>query len=272
MNKLLFLIFVFTINMNLFAQSEWIPAGGRSAAMGSTSATSIDFWSVHNNQAGLAFYDQTAAGIYYENRFLVKELGYQSGAFALKTKYGMLGATVGYSGDATYNTTKAGVAYARKFGSRFSAGIQLDYIGTALAEDYGSKSNITFEAGVMVRLTEQLTFGAHAFNPIHAKLTTDNNEWIPSIMNAGLGYTFSDKLILTAEALKNSEHPLEFRTGAEYKLNHMMYARIGLSTSPFRYTFGFGIELKQFSFDLSSSVHEQLGYSPQVSLQYNFGR
>jgi len=272
MNKLLLIIFVFTVNINLFAEGEWIPAGGRSAAMGLSSVTSSDFWSVHNNQAGLAFYDKTAAGIYYENRYLIKELGYQTGAVTLKTKYGMLGATVGYSGDANFNTTKAGITYARKFGNRVAAGIQLDYIGTSLAENYGSHSNVTFEAGIMVRLTEQLTFGAHTFNPMHVQLSGYDNERIPAIMNAGLGFSFSDKLVLSAEAYKNSENPIEFRSGAEYKLNQIAYARIGLSTSPFRYTFGFGIEMKKFTFDLSSSVHAQLGYSPQVSLQYIFGR
>lgn len=253
-----------------FASGEWIAHGGRSAAMGLSSAAVSDFWSVNNNQAGMAFYDKTAAGIYFENRFLIKELGTQTGAFTMKTKFGVLGTTVSYSGDANYSTTKAGLAYARKFGNRFAAGIQLDYIATALGEDYGKRNNITFDAGIMVKITEQLTFGVHTFNPMHAKLSDYSNESIPATLNAGLGFTFSDKLLLTAEAYKNSEFPVEFRSGAEYKLGKVAYARIGLSTSPARYTFGFGIEMKNFTFDLSSSVHMQLGYSPQVSMQYSF--
>jgi hypothetical protein len=252
------------------ASGEWNALGGRSAGMGISSAAVSDFWSVNNNQAGMAYYDQTTAGIYYENRFLIKEMGSQTGAFTLKTKYGVLGASVGYSGDANYNTTKAGLAYARKFGNRFSAGIQLDYIVTTLGEEYGKRSNITFDAGIMVRITEQLTFGAHTFNPMHVKLSEYNNERIPTILNAGFGYTFSDKLLLTAEAYKNSEYPMEFRSGAEYKLSRIAYARLGLSTNPARYTFGFGLEMKNLTIDLSSSVHAQLGYSPQISLQYTF--
>lgn len=252
------------------ASGEWISHGGRSAAMGLSSAAVSDFWSVNNNQAGMAFYDKTAAGIYYENRFLIKEMASQTGAFTLKTKYGLLGASVGYSGDANYHTTKAGLAYAMKIGNRFAAGVQLDYLGTALAEDYGKHANVTFDLGIMVRITEQLTFGAHTFNPLHVKLTDYNNESIPAILNAGLSYTFSDKLLLTAEAFKNSEFPMEFRTGAEYKLGKIAYARVGLSTSPARYTFGFGLEMKNFTLDLSSSVHQQLGFSPQASMQYSF--
>jgi hypothetical protein len=218
----------------------------------------------------MAFYDKTAAGIYFENRFLVDEMATQTGAFTFKTQYGMIGATVSYSGDANYNTTKAGLAYAMKLGNRFAAGIQLDYIGTALGEEYGKQSNFTFDAGLLVKLTEELTFGVHTFNPVHVKVAEYNNERIPVTLNAGFGYTFSDKLLLTAEAFKNSEFPMEFRTGAEYKFGKIAFARIGVSTNPARYTFGFGLEMKKLTFDLSSSIHTELGYSPQVSLQYAF--
>jgi hypothetical protein len=252
------------------ASGEWVSMGGRSAAMGLSSAAVSDFWSVNNNQAGMAFYNKTAAGIYYENRFLINEMATQTGAVTFKTGFGMLGATVGYSGDANYNTTKAGLAYAMKFGNHFAAGVQLDYIGTTLGEEYGKQSNITFDIGIMVKITEEFTFGAHAFNPMHVKLSDYNNESIPSTLNAGFSYTFSDKLLLTAEAFKNSEYPMEFRTGAEYKFSRIAYARIGLSTNPARYTFGFGLEMKRLTLDLSSSVHMQLGYSPQASLQFSF--
>ena len=252
------------------AQLEWSAHGGRSAAMGFSSVAASDFWSVTNNQAGMAFYDRTTAGVYFENRYLIKEMGSQTGAFTLKTKFGMLGSTVCYSGDANYNTTKAGLAYALKIGKYFAAGIQLDYIGTTLGEDYGKRSNVTFDAGILVKVTDQLTFGAHTFNPVHVQLSDYNNERIPTTLNAGFGFTFSEKLQLTAEACKNSEFPMELRSGIEYKLGQFAYARVGLSTNPARYTFGFGIEVKNFTLDLSSSVHSQLGYSPQVSLQYSF--
>lgn len=264
------LFILFVLSETALASGEWFAHGGRAAGMGLSSAAVSDFWSVNNNQAGMAFYDKTAAGIYFENRFLIKEMGYQTGAFIFKTKYGMLGATVDYSGDANYNSTKAGLAYALKFGKNFSAGIQLDYIATKLGESYGKRGNVTFDAGIMIKVTKQLTFGVHTFNPMHVQLSEYNNEKIPTILNAGFSFTFSDKLLLTAEAYKNSEFPMELRTGAEYKLGNIAYARLGLSTNPARYTFGFGILIKNLTFDLSSSVHSQLGYSPQVSMQYAF--
>ena len=270
MRIIITLFIIFGLLMPGMAQSEWNTQGARSAGMGFSSAAVIDFWSVNNNQAGMAFYDKTSVGAYFENRYLVKEAGTQTGAFLLKTKSGVFGATVGYTGDANFSTTKAGLAYALKLGKRFSAGVQLDYIGTTLGDEYGSRSNFTFDAGIMVLITDQLTFGAHTFNPMHVKLSDYNNESIPTTMNAGFGFTFSDRLLLTAEACKNSEFPMEFRSGLECKLGKVAFARVGLSTNPARYTFGFGLEMKKFTLDMSSSVHSQLGYSPQVSMQYAF--
>ena len=252
------------------AQTEWSSLGSRAAGMGFSTAAISDLWSVNNNQAGLAFYDKTAAGVYFENRFAIKESGTQAGAIVLKTKIGVLGTSIIYTGDANLNITKAGLAYALKLGKHFSAGIQLVYIGTALGEEYGKRNNFTFDAGILIRITEQLNFGMHTFNPMHVKLSDYNNESIPTTMNAGFGFTFSDKLLLTAEAYKNSEFPMEFRAGAEYKLGKIAYARVGLSTNPALYTFGFGLEIKKLTLDLSSSVHSVLGYSPQVSMQYSF--
>jgi hypothetical protein len=244
--------------------------GGRASAMGNSSAASSDFWSSCNNQAGLAFYDHSAAGVYFSNRFMLKENALQAGAFSLKTKAGILGASVLHTGDANFNSTKAGLLYARKFGNRVAAGLQLDYIHTALAAPYGSKRVVTFEAGLMVKLSEQLTLGAHTFNPVHAQLAEFDQERIPSEMKAGLAYSPGENISLTAEAYKNSEFPMEFRAGAEYRFGRIACVRVGLSNHPANYTFGFGLQLKHVTLDLSSSVHSVLGYSPQVSLQYQF--
>lgn len=267
------LIFIFlTTAFALRAGESWFTAGSRQAAMGYTSATSTDFWSVNNNQAGLAFYDKTAVGVYYENRFMLKEFGYQNFGASLKTDFGMLGLSMNYTGDELYSNFRGGLSYARKFGNSIAAGVQLDYINTKLEEEYGSKSNVTFQAGIMIKLTPELIFGAHTFNPIGVKINKYDDERIPSYMNAGLSYIFSEKLVISAEAFKQSDMKMEFRSGAEYKLADFMYVRAGVTTQPFRYTFGVGFEVKNLNIDISSNVHETLGYSPQLSVQYHFGK
>ena len=82
----------------LFASNENTPIGGRSAAMANSSVTLSDFWAIQNNQAGLADFSHIALGLYYENRFMVKELGLRCGAFVLPTKSGVFGLNYNYFG------------------------------------------------------------------------------------------------------------------------------------------------------------------------------
>ncbi len=268
MRNIFFLFFL--ISLHSQAQDVWFPSGSCSAAMGKTSATAIDVWSVSNNQAGMAFAQNASVGFYYENRFLLKELGYSSLAFTLPTLQGSFGATLTHSGDVNFSQMQAGFAYAKSFGKRFATGLKFDYLQTKLAENYGKHANLTFEAGILAKISNNLWLGAHAFNPVRVRLSDYNNERIPTLVNLGVSYIFSEKLLFNAEVVKDSERPADFRFGAEYQFIKFGYVRAGLTTESFSYTFGFGFLLDRFSFDLSSAVDQMLGVSPQVSLQYHF--
>ncbi len=270
MKHFTFLISVLLLCRFVMAGEHWRPVGARATALGSASVSMADNWSVHNNQAGMAFYNRPAVGFFYENNFMLKELGYQSAMVTLPTRYGVFGGNITYTGDAAYSETNAGIAYARAFGNRFAAGLQLDYLHTGLGPEYGSAGIATFELGLMTKISGNLTFGAHIFNPLSAKISGFYDERIASVMRAGFTYTFSEALLMTAEVYKNSQQAVQFLAGTEYRFFNKGYARIGIATNPFKYTFGFGLVIKNLTFDISSTVHEILGYSPQVSLQYAF--
>ena len=64
--------------------------------------------------------------------------------------------------------------------------------------------------------------------------------------------------------------PLDIRAGAEYELLGKTFARTGVCTHPFQYTFGCGVGFGSVIVDFSASVHQVLGFSPQISIQYLF--
>ena len=70
---LLFLIYLPTF---ILAGNDNIHFGGRSAGMGHASVTLSDVWSSHHNQAGLGWLTKVEAGVFAQNRFLVKEMNY----------------------------------------------------------------------------------------------------------------------------------------------------------------------------------------------------
>lgn len=253
-----------------YAGNGNVPQGGRSAAMAHASVALSDFWSLQNNQAGLAFYGQPAAGFYFENRFMVKELSLKSGGFVFPVGTGVIGASVSYFGYPKYNESKFGLAWARSFGKILSVGLQLDYLLTSIGSDYGRKGIATFEIGLLSKVSEQLSIGAHIFNPLHVKFAEYDDERLPAIFRIGAAYAFDENILVTVEAEKDTEFDPVLKVGIEYQVVKSVYVRGGISTNPGLYSFGFGLNLNHLRVDLSSSVHQVLGYSPQISMIYQF--
>lgn len=271
--KTIFISILLLCSMCKFSSSQtWQPNGGRSSAMANASVALSDGWSVHNNQAGMASLRRPEACIFIDNHYLLKELNYEAIALNLPCRLGVFGSSIEYSGNAAFNSSLLGLAYARKFGQQFSAGIQLDLLQTKLSENYGSHLTGTFEAGLQLELTNSLVLGAHLFNAPHIRLGTYNDERIPCVMNAGICYSYSGNFLLTAEVRKSSDCPTEVLTGLEYRFFNKGLARIGIASSPFRYSFGTGYRMGHLSIDISSTYHTILGFSPQASIQYAFGK
>ena len=271
MSLKLYLAIIFLIfSTQLSAIHDNVPQGGRSAAMAHASVALTDFWSLQNNQAGLAFYNHLAAGFYYESRYLTKELSLKSGGVILPTKSGNFGLNLSYFGYPKYNESKIGISYARSFGDVLAIGLQLDYLHTSIAEDYGSKGVATFEIGVLSKINEHLTLGAHVFNPISVKISDYDDERIPAIIRVGAAYSFDNNILVSVEAEKETEFDPILKLGLEYRIVEKVYVRGGISTFPGLYSFGFGLDFKKLKIDFSSTIHQVLGYSPQISMIYNF--
>ncbi len=262
------MIFVFSFSNN-YAGNETITAGGKAAGLGGAAVADIGLWQAFHNQAGLAYIEKLSAGIFNQTPFLLNELSTRGAAVALPVENsGVFALSLSYYGYNLYNEKKAGLAYARKFGDKISAAVQLDYLGTSISEGYGSRSNFTFEAGVRAELLPNFFLGAHIFNPIRAKLADYNDERIPAVLKAGFAYQPSDKILLSIESEKNLDEKNIFKAGIDYHIVKILYLRAGIATNPVLTSFGIGLEFESFRFDMAASYHQQLGYTPNVSLTY----
>lgn len=269
-SNLIFIVILFFIPVFVMAGGDNRPTGSRSAALGNASVGLSDLWSAFNNQAGLAHIESITAGVYYENRFTLKELGYKAAAVAYPLKTGTIGLSFNHFGYSAYNESKIGLAYAQGFGKYLSFGLQLDYNMARLAENYGNRNFITFEAGVMANITKELSLGVHVYNPISAKFSEYNDERAPVIFRVGAAYSISEKITLVAETEKNIDTEASVNAGLEYKIMPTIHLRGGLSTGVSAFSFGAGFWLGDFTIDISTSYHNVLGYTPQAALSYKF--
>lgn len=259
-----------TIHSFSFAGHENFTLGARQAGMGFTGVSYSDLWSATHNQAGLAFLDKPAFGLFYEERFVVKELGLKAGVFALPTKSGVFAIDLMQFGYSKYNESKVGLAYAKQLGKRFSVGIQLDYLNTYFSEEYGNKGTAIAELGFLSQPIDNLFIGAHIYNISRSKIAAYNDERIPTLLTFGLSYSFSEKVLCSVEAEKDIDYKTIYKVGVEYHFMENLFLRAGVTSNPNEMCFGLGYVFKRIKADVSFTNHQILGLTPHVGFSYSF--
>jgi hypothetical protein len=246
----------------------WLPSGARSMSMSNASVGIYDVWSYHNNPGALAKLDKLSAGLAYENRFLLRELQSQGLSVALPLKVGVLsfgGLTYGYT---QFRSTKAGIGYSLPLSERFYAGVQLNYQGIQLAQNYGNANTVTAEAGVYVDVTDRWSMGFSVFNLSRTRLSEFQDDRLTTVLRLGTAYTFSDKLLVSGEFEKSIEYDVRFKSGLEYQFVQNFYFRAGIATAPVEFSFGTGYDFGAIQLDVGSAYDMLLGWSPHFSLTY----
>ena len=89
-----------------------------------------------------------------------------------------------------------------------------------------------------------MQFAAHVFNPVRMDLSEDGQDKLPTVMNFGAAYTFSEKVMIAAEVEKDLDYDMMFKVGVEYQIIEMLELRAGVSTNPTLVSFGAGLNFK----------------------------
>ena len=147
-------LLVLSLFTHVYAWDLLQPSGGRTNSLGKCSVALNDFWSLHNNPAGISSYNDLHIGISYENRFLLKELGYKDIGVVFPLNIGAIGISVSQFGYGHYNENLIGLAFARDFGPQLKIGLKLDYIYLKFSGDYDGFSSSTFELGIQYEIRE----------------------------------------------------------------------------------------------------------------------
>jgi hypothetical protein len=261
---------VFLFNTQaVFSQIVRTPVSAPYLGPGAYSNDHVDVFSFRANQAALARLDHASAGIYSEQRFLLKELSLYNVAIGIPTHSGNFGLNAGYFGFSNYNETECGLAYARSLGNRIDIGVQFNYWSVKVG-GYGNASAINFEIGSIFHLTDKLNAGLHVQNPVGGKFGKNEHEKLASVYSAGIGYNASEKFFVSAEIEKQEDQPVNVNAGFQYKFTPQLMASAGISTATSSAYTGVGLGLRSFRVDVTAGYHQQLGITPGLSLLFNF--
>jgi len=244
--------------------------GSRQAGMAYAAVALNDIWAYHNNPGMLGFLEESGAGVYYENRFFLKEFQYQGLVYAQPLKRGTISFGGQYSGFNLFSTSRAGVGYALALSERLSMGVQVNYMNVRQPSYYGTKHGVSGEFGLGVKVTSKWTFAMAINNLTRSNLADYQNERFETIFRAGTLYELSKRVIISTELEKDIAFPLRVKVGMEYHPAEPFYIRVGAAANATSLALGFGYVIKNMRIDIGSNYVQPLGFYTAASINFLF--
>lgn len=273
MRIVLSLLLMMCCNGGLLAQQVKNPVAASYLGLSAYSAQHTDVFGMHSNVAALGRLQQGGVGLFAERRFALQELNNYSLALALPVRgigaFGVQAQRFGFSG---FNETEAGLGYGMALGKQLAVGGRINYYSQQI-QGYGNASTVNFEVGATLKLTDKLTSGVSAYNPVGGKYGVNKTEKLNAIYRLGLGYDVNDKVLLAAELVKEENQPLNVVSVLHYQFEKKFFAKIGVSTAASNIFAAAGLTLgPQFRLDVFASHHQQLGITPGLALYWGFSK
>lgn len=248
---------------------QFLPAGAGQAGMAYVSVMKRDFWSSFHNQAALSGISGFSFGTSYENRFGLSELGTTTAGLIIPAGRAALGAIYSHFGYRDFKREMAGIACGMPLSESLSAGIQIDYFMENTIGEYNRRQAVTFEAGVIYSVNNNVKIGVHLFNPVPGSLRKSS---MISGLRAGAGVLLGKGLFAGTETEMTTDGRFDLRTGFEYEVSGGFWLRGGFRTQHSSFCFGLGYNLKPVIIDISFSTHDKLGITSSASLTFNLGK
>lgn len=253
---------------------SWVHAqskvGASNEAIGNATSTVSNIWSAWNNPAGIADHEQFSAAISYRSVQQIEGFKSTGIAVALPFKIGAFGLGIYRFGDLLYNEQQIKLSYANKFGIT-DLGIGLAYHQYHF-EGFGNKGVPVISFGGITTITSQFLIGAFIENINQAKLSDFQDERLPTVMQVGISYRPLESIAVNIDIQKDIERDVSVLVGISYAVIENLNLRTGFNSNPSRQFFGLDFNPNNIKGSLSYALsHQQaLGYSHQVSIQYDF--
>ena len=261
----LFIICHFSAKGQIFQNS-----GALSTSMSGLNVNNEDIWSVNNNISQLSKIKKPELSISSFQPFLIKDFTTSSIVFGLPTKKGAFGMNFSTNGNKHLQMHNVGFGYSQKLGENIQSGIKLNYFMINAGDYYNKKSIISADIGFSSKLSNELQLGVCIKNPTFTKLSNFDDERLATNIQLAAGYKFSNELTLHTGVEKSIFYPASFLAAIEYQPSEKIFLSGGIKSNPSIASFGISMSQKQFTICAASQIHQFLGWSPDLSIIYQF--
>jgi hypothetical protein len=252
-------------SIELFSAFENKGIGPRNIALGnSTVAFFENLYAIYYNPAGIQHQKDMIFSYSNCTYYGLKDIDHN--IFIGSFRYGELSISLSTSsyGNKLYNEwhIAAGIAYTGL--KNIKLGMSINKYQLSI-QNYGSKSALGLNLGMIFLVQEYLSIGAAFFNINRPQISTEN-EIINSYISIGLSYCISQSLTLNTSVNKESILAEEYLFGLEYYLFKIMWIRFGAEINKKVFCTGIGLGRKYINIDYSLRWHPWLGNSHSISI------
>jgi hypothetical protein len=251
-------------SVNAYAQNGNYNSGARSSSISNTSITISDAFAAYNNVAALASLNEISAYFFSTIHYGIPGLFTVGTGFNSRLFTGI--ATINFYrfGDNLYSEQKIGLGYSHKI--RFvSLGLQINYIQYRI-EGYGSRGYLSTEFGGVIKICQELLFGAYLFKSWESGLYPDNNYILPMLLKTGISYRPVINLMINIEYQYHEYIRQYLSFGMEYLIREKLALRTGITIQTLKSTFGIGFKPGRFDINYGVAVHPHLDVSHDFSI------
>lgn len=270
MNCKNFLFICLFINLYLhmaYAQNAYIYGGGAGQVSLATISEQLKGTdAIYFNTASVASSkNDFGLDVSFENKYNISAINTFSLGLFKKIQGNTFVLSAIQHGNDVLNEKDIALGISRKLFDKFYLGTKF-HLNRLSIQEYGSSNSFSADVSLNSTINNTLSLSTSINNIGSTKLSKIFEK--PLRMAIGLAYHPSDKINFIVEAEKIEDRPISPKLGIIYDFSKNLQLRTGVDAGRSIFGFGFIYCLKNFSINLGYSIHNELGPSPGISLQW----
>jgi hypothetical protein len=209
------------------------------------------------------------AGIYCENRFMIKGMAKAQATFCLPLKKAGIGMAVDYQGLIKMNFIGFSGGYGMKITNKMNVGLKVE-TGRSKYTLYKNNLLIGYQTGFIYKATEKTQFGVHLTKRYLPSLSRSINQNGSYIINAGIGHIVNEKVFISCEVIKVKNINAYISPYINWYVGDLFHLQGGILQPLNTGYIGLGWNTTKRNISFSFASHSHLGLSGSISLVNEF--
>ena len=264
--SLLAMVLFYLAEEKLLAQSGSTLMGAEGAAAGYSTSALSEEWSLFNNIGGLSETTSVVAIFAYEVNPNLAGANRAAAGFVVPHKNAAVGMGLFRFGDNLYNEQIVSLGFSNRFGLA-SLGAKVNYIQYN-AEGFGTHSTFGIDFGGIASLNQEFSIGAYIINLNQPKLSTTDQEKLPTRLVVGFRFSPTEKVAAAAEVEKDIDSKPTVRAGVEFNIYKKIQFRAGVNLNPTKLFSGIGFKGSRLQIDYALQFNPNTNIGHQASIGY----